>query len=384
MLLGALIDAGLSADRLRADLAALHLPGFELNVRRVRKNGFSATKVDVLVSDTVTERHLPEIEDLITQSDLPAAVQERALTIFRRMGAVEAGIHGLAIDQVHLHELGGADTIVDVTGVLLGLDALGVTEIYVSPVPLGRGFVRGAHGQIPLPAPATVGLLAEVPVVGSPVEAETVTPTAAALLTTLAEGFGPLPAMRLSAVGYGAGSRDLPIPNLLRVFLGETEPAAGVRIESLLMLESNIDDQNPEFYAHAMEKLFAAGALDVFLTPIQMKKNRPGTRVSVLCRERDAAPLREILFRETSTLGVRVTPLRRYALKRETAAVETPWGTVRVKIARLPDGSVKAAPEYEDCRRAAEAGDVPLREVYRAALRQWESLTGAADARASE
>ena len=368
MMLGALVDAGLSSERLQADLAALNLQGFELRTRRVRKNGFSATKVDVIVSDDVTERRLPEIEALIAGSNLPAAIREQAIAIFQRMGAVEAGIHGLAPEQVHLHELGGVDTIVDVTGVLLGLDALGVGKICVSPVPLGRGFVSGAHGQIPLPAPATVGLLTGVPVTGSPVQAETVTPTAAALLTALAEDFGGMPAMRLEATGYGAGSRDLPIPNLLRVFIGEAEPSPKVRAETLLMLESNLDDENPEIYGYLMEKLFAAGALDVFLTPIQMKKNRPGTRVSALCREADAAPVREILFRETSTLGVRVTELRRYALKREIGTAETPWGTVRVKIAHLPDGSVKSAPEYEDCAAAAAEHGVALKDVHAAAL----------------
>ncbi|HIE58179.1 MAG TPA: nickel pincer cofactor biosynthesis protein LarC [Anaerolineales bacterium] len=367
MMLGALVDAGLPVDRLLTGLAALDLDDFDLRIRRVRKNGFSATKVDVLVSDELTERRLPEIKAIITASDLPAALQERALAVFERMGRVEAGIHGLATDQVHLHELGGVDTIVDVVGVLLGVDALGIEKVYVSPVPLGRGFVTGAHGQIPLPAPATIGLLDGVPVTGSPVDAETVTPTAAALLTALAEHFGALPTMRLTAVGYGAGRRALPIPNLLRIFIGETESSPNLQSEALLMLESNLDDENPEIYGYLMENLFAAGALDVFLTPIQMKKNRPGTRVSVLCNEADAAKIREILFRETSTLGVRVMPLQRYALKREISTVETPWGTVRVKIAHLPGGGVKSAPEYEDCRRVAEAAEVPLREVYRAA-----------------
>ena len=367
MILGALIDAGLPAETLRSGLAALKLADFDLQVRRVNKNGFSATKVDVLVKDDVPERHLPQIQAIIDQSELPANIQQQARAIFHRLGTMEAGIHGAELDHVHLHELGGVDTIVDVVGALLGLEMLGIEKIYASPVPLGRGFVKGAHGQIPLPAPATLALLKDVPIVGSPIEKETVTPTGAVLLASLVAGFGPIPAMTLQSVGYGAGGRDLPIPNVLRLLIGEQESTAGVNTETLTLLETNIDDLNPEIFGYVIEKLFAAGALDVYLTPIQMKKSRPATQISVLCREQDAPKAREILFLETSTLGIREMILRRHALKREIREVETPYGSVRVKIAHLPDGSTKSAPEYEDCRKLAEESGAALREIYRAA-----------------
>ena len=367
MILGALLDAGLPEETLRAGLAALHLADFDLQVRRVNKNGFSATKVDVLVKDDVPERHLSDIEAIITQSELPPKIQQQANAIFRRLGSVEAGIHGTSIEHVHLHELGGVDTIVDVIGALLGLEALGIQKIYASPLPLGRGFVQGAHGQIPLPAPATIALLKDVPIVGSPIEKETVTPTGAVLLASLAAGFGPIPAMRLQSMGYGAGGRDLPIPNVLRLLLGEQDSNSDIHTEMLTLLETNLDDLNPEIFGYVMEKLFTASALDVYLTPIQMKKNRPATQLSVLCREQDSVKIREILFYETSTLGIREIGLRRHALEREIQEVETPYGRVRVKIAHLPDGTIKSAPEYEDCRKLAEQNNAPLQEIYRAA-----------------
>ncbi len=368
MLLGALLDAGLSEETLRQQLALLHLEDFELQVRRVEKNGFSALKVDVLVNDDVPARHLPDIEAIVQQSDLPAAIKEQAVAIFRRLGEVEAGIHGITLDQVHLHELGGVDTIVDVVGVLAGLTALGVERVMVSPLPLGRGFVKGAHGAIPLPAPATVALLKGAPVVGSDIEKELVTPTGAALLTSLAAEFGPLPAMTLEAAGYGAGGRDLPIPNVLRLLLGRQATPISTAAETLTMLETNIDDLNPETYDYVMGRLFETGALDVFLAPIQMKKNRPATLLRVLCRPTEADKLMSILFAETSTLGVRQQTVLRYCLARSSQTVQTAYGPVRVKVASWGHNQSKAAPEYEDCRRLAGVNGVPLREVYLAAL----------------
>jgi uncharacterized protein (TIGR00299 family) protein len=364
MILGALIDAGLPAHKLTEGLEALKLDDFKLQTRRVNKNGFSATKVDVLVKDDVPERHLPDIEKIITQSDLPSHIQQKAIAIFRRLGTIEAGIHGASLEHVHLHELGGVDTIVDVVGALLGLEMLEIEKVVASPVPLGRGFVKGAHGQIPLPAPATAALLEGIPVVGSELMVETVTPTGAVLLASLATRFGPIPEMKLQSVGYGAGGRDLPIPNVLRLMIGEQETAQGIHTETLVMLETNIDDLNPEIYGHVMEKLFDAGALDVYMIPIQMKKNRPGTQLCVLCREQDSLKAREILFLETTTLGVREVKLQRHSLKREIQKVETPWGTVRVKIAHLPHNNLKFAPEYEDCHQLAKSHKVALREVY--------------------
>ncbi len=367
MILGALVDCGLTVEELCRRLADLDLQGYELSFRRVMKNGLSATLAEVNVSDRVTERRLGEIETLVRSSRLTPAIQGKAMTIFQRLVEVEARIHGQSVDQVHLHELGGIDTLVDVTGALLGLETLEIEQVFVSPLPLGRGFTRSAHGPLPLPAPATVALLEGVPVVGSELDVELVTPTGAALLTGLAQGFGPIPAMTLQKVGYGAGQRDLPIPNVLRLLVGETSSPEGVETESLVMLETNIDDLNPEFYEYVMSRLFEAGALDVFLSPIQMKKNRPATILHALCRPAQSDALTGILYAETSTLGVRQQTLIRQALPRWSETVETPFGPVRVKYARWGQGQVKFAPEYEDCRRLAAEQGLPLREVYLAA-----------------
>jgi uncharacterized protein (TIGR00299 family) protein len=374
MILGALVDAGLAEATLRERLAALRLDDFDLQFRPVVKNGFSATKVDVLVADDVPARRLPDIETIIAASDLPPVIKERALSIFRRLGEVEASIHGTRLDQVHLHELGGVDTIVDVVGALVGLDALGVEQVYASPLPMGRGFVKGAHGPIPLPAPATLALLKGLPLVGSELEVELVTPTGAALLASLSAGFGAIPAMRLDAIGYGAGGRDLPIPNVLRLLLGQVPPSDHTDTQTLAVLETNIDDLNPEIYDYVMARLFEAGALDVFLSPIQMKKNRPATLLRLLCRPEDVDELMSILFAETSTLGVRQHMVTRHCLARSSHTVKTAYGSVRVKLAHWGEGQLKAAPEYEDCRRLAEAHGVPLREVYRAAERAADTL----------
>jgi hypothetical protein len=284
---------------------------------------------------------------------------------------VEASIHGTPLDKVHLHELGGVDTIVDVVGALSGLDALGIERVFASPLPLGRGFIHGAHGQIPLPAPATVALLEGVPVVGSELEMELVTPTGAVLLVSQAADFGPIPPMTLTAVGYGAGTRDMPIPNVLRLLVGEQASPGSSITETLTVLETNIDDTNPEIYDYAMERLFKAGALDVSLSPIQMKKNRPGTLMRLICRPADADALTAILFAETSTLGVRQYSVVRHALPRAGRQVSTPFGEVRVKMASSAGGQ-KIAPDYEDCRRLAELHDVPLRQVYLAVERAAE------------
>jgi pyridinium-3,5-bisthiocarboxylic acid mononucleotide nickel chelatase len=378
MILGALLDAGLEEATLRERLAALRLKDFDLQSRRVDKNGFQATKVDVIVQDDAPERHLSDIERIIRESALPSAVQEQAMAIFRRLCEVEAGIHGSSPERVHLHELGGVDTIVDVVGALVGLDALGITRVYASPLPLGRGFTQGAHGQIPLPAPATVALLEGIPVKGSELEMELVTPTGAALLTALAADFGSIPAMTLTSVGYGAGSRDLPIPNVLRVLVGERPASGDALVETLVLLETNVDDMNPEIYDHLMRRLVEAGALDVFLSPIQMKKNRPATMVHVLCSMEHVETAKAILFAETTTLGVRQTEVTRHALARSVETVETPYGAVRVKVACWGQGETKSAPEYEDCRLLAEKHDVPLREIYRAVERsqQGDEVSG--------
>jgi pyridinium-3,5-bisthiocarboxylic acid mononucleotide nickel chelatase len=369
MILGALVDAGLPFAELRDALNLLGLPEFELTAERVMRGAFAATKIDVNTADTVHARGLAEIEQIISASRLPAHIQERTLRVFQRMAEAEAGIHGVPVETIHFHELGAVDTIVDVTGALLALEGLGVGRVVSSPVPLGRGMARSAHGAMPLPSPATVALLRGAKIVGVDHALETVTPTAAALLAELAEGFGPIPSMRLTVVGYGAGTRLTPEPNVLRVLLGESD--RGDRgAETLVMLETNIDDMSPEVHGYVIERLLGAGALDAYLTPVLMKKGRPGVVINVLCRSEDASGLRGLLFAETTTLGIRTSEVQRDCLPREMKTVDTPFGAIRIKVARWADGE-KAAPEYEDCRRAAETFGVPLQHVYQATMRTY-------------
>ena len=371
MLLGALLDAGVPEAELRRRLEELRLPGFELAVRRVQKVGIGALQVEVRVTDHATVRHVPEIIALVDASGVPAAIKRRAAAIFRRLGEVEAAIHGAALERVHLHELGGIDTIVDVVGVLTGFELLGVERVVCSPLPLARGFVDAAHGRLPLPAPATVALLEGVPVTGAEVAGELVTPTGAALVTALAAEFGALPAMQIRAVGYGAGRAERAIPNVVRLLVGEAAGTGGATgdlvPEQLFVVETNIDDMNPELYEYVSARLFAAGALEVFTQPAAMKKNRPATLLSVLCRPPQRAAVRHLLFRETTTIGVREHPVQRYALARETCRVATPYGEIRVKVVRGAGLEPRWAPEYDDCRRAAEATGTPLQAVYQAA-----------------
>jgi len=367
MILGALLDAGLSVQDLLRGINALHLSGFDLNIQTVYKNSFRATKANILIEDNVTERRLPDIEAIIQDSDLPEEIKTKSIKIFHRLGAVEAEIHGTPLQEVHLHELGGLDTIIDVVGTLVGLDLLDVRQVYASPLPLGRGFTHGEHGVIPLPAPATLALLEGVPVTGSDLDVELVTPTGAALLTSLVESFGPIPEMTLTTIGYGAGTKDLSIPNIIRLLIGTQQKDTNPIIETLMMLETNIDDLNPEIYEYVMTRLLEAGALDVTLNPIQMKKNRPGILLQVLCRPKDAENLTSILFTETSTLGVRKQNLERVSIPRSIQIIETPYGQIRMKIAQNQDGSIKFAPEYEDCRTLAETNNIPLVDMYKMA-----------------
>lgn len=372
MILGALIDAGLPEHVLREQLAGLHINEFELNVHRVQKRGFGAMKVDVRITDEKTERHLSEINRIVTESELLYSIKQRAVKIFNRLGQVEAHIHGTIPEKVHLHELGGVDTIVDVVGALIGFEYLGIDDAVCSPIPVGRGFIRGAHGQIPLPGPATIALLKGVPIVGSDIDQELVTPTGAVLLTELCSEFGAVSAMTLKAVGYGAGGRDLQIPNILRVLIGERECSGTEVVEQLMILETNIDDMNPEIFDYIMERLFHANALDVFFQPVHMKKNRLGLVLHVLCRPDHVSELRKIIFRETTTLGIRERTTTRRALARHEFNVETEFGEIQIKAAEYEPNKFKFIPEYDECRLAANRNGVPLQDVYRAAVNSAE------------
>lgn len=379
MLLGALLDAGLSFEDLRADLARLPLGGYDLRAERVVKRGIAGTQFSVEVGHEHAHRGLREILDLIADSGLPEQVTQPARQVFARLAEAEAKVHQRPVEEVHFHEVGAVDAIVDVVGACCALHRLRVTELHASPLPLGGGWVKAAHGRLPVPAPATAELVRGVPSYGGPVEAELVTPTGAALVTTLARSFGPMPAMTVRAVGWGAGRRELPHPNLLRLFLGE--PAgleARPRQQTLALLEANVDDMNPELLGHLMDRLFAAGALDVFYTPILMKKSRPATLISVLAEPAQAAGLTELVFRESTTLGVRRSEVARVCLERESREVETPYGRVRVKVGLLGKEAITASPEYEDCRRLAEASGAPLKAVYDAARAAYLAQAGGA------
>lgn len=366
MTLGALIAAGVDENALRERLRGLSIEGYEIVVERVKKRGISAVDVTVHVTAHQHERRLGDILRIIETSALPDAVKERSSNIFQKLADAEAAVHGCGIDHVHFHEVGAVDAIVDIVGASICLDLLGVDRVEASPLPIPHGFIESAHGKFPLPAPATAELLKGLPTYGVDMEGELVTPTGAAIVTTLASAFGPMPAFRLESVGYGAGKFDYDFPNALRVMTGESEESQSV--EPMVLLETNIDDMNPQFFDAAMERLFDAGARDVYLTPIQMKKNRPATLLSVLCDRDLIDTMMSIIFAETSTLGVRIQEVRRACLEREWKTVETKFGPIRVKIGSLRGELVNAAPEYEDCRAAAASHGVPVKAVYDEAL----------------
>ena len=369
MLLGALVEVGVKPETLQGVIHALRLPGCELHFEKVMKGALSATLAVVSTPQNTVLRHPQELCKMIENAHLSQKIKTQAVAILHRLAEVEAGIHHEQVERLHLHELGGDDTLIDIVGVLVGFAELEVTSIVVSPLPLSRGFIPSSHGLLPLPAPATLALLEGVPIRYMDTEVELVTPTGAVLLTTLADSFGGFPSMTLRRVGYGAGKRDLPYPNLLRIWLGEAPSTGEMTVESLVLIETNIDDMNPQVYTYLVDRLFQAGALDVTLTPMQMKKNRPGVLVSLLGYPEKADQLVRILFEETTTLGVRKQMIERICLPRSVETVETRYGAIRVKIAHLPSGVERRTPEYEDCRRAAEAHRVSLMEVIAAVSR---------------
>lgn len=379
MLLGALLDLGLPLDLLREDLAKMDLSGYELEAERQVRRGVSGTRLRVRdVARTHPARHLPEIRRLLETSRLPPAVRKRSLAVLERLARAEARVHGVPVEEVHFHEIGAVDTLVDVVGFVAGLERLGVTRVFASPVPLGSGMVQTEHGLLPVPAPATIALLAEVhaPTRPHPAQTEILTPTAAALLAELATF--AYPPMRVRAVGYGFGEKEFPWPNAVRAWLGELEERPGR--EEVVLLECNLDDATGELLGYVMERLFAAGALDVWFVPVQMKKNRPGVILSTLARPERVDALLGLILRETPTLGVRVQPVERAVAERAERAVETPWGPVRVKEKWLDGERVSVSPEYEDCARIARERGIPLEEVYAAAR---EAATGCTPAAGS-
>ena len=367
MVLGALVDLGLGLNELTDALSTLDLEEFRLEAREVQSYGLRASKVDVIVPESVLVRTFNNIRELISSSGLPEEVKSTSLEIFMRLALAESVVHSKPVDQVHFHEVGAVDSIVDIVGSAYGIHALGISEVFASPLPMGHGMIKTAHGSLPVPAPAVLEILEDTPTYGRGIPTEIVTPTGAALVKTLAGSFGNAPPMRIAKTGYGAGSKDIGVPNLLRVITGEPLDFPTDAEELAYLISTNIDDMNPEFYDYVMERLFGAGAQDVWLAPIQMKKTRPGTVINVLCSPAEASDLKRIMLEETSTFGLRTSMVMKKAIEREVIEVDTPWGAVRVKIGRESGHVTSVSPEFADCARIAGEQGVPIKEVFRKA-----------------
>jgi len=373
MILGALLDAGFSIKTLQNELKKLDLHGYKLTAAKNEKNHLTGTKFDVQIPHEHHHRTLKHIRDLIMKSELSESVKKTSMSVFTRLAEAEAKIHNKNVEDVHFHEVGAVDSIVDIVGAAIGFHSLGIEEIYASKLPVGSGSIQCAHGTLPVPAPATLELLKGIPVYETGIDSELVTPTGAAILSTLSKGFGRFPDMTIRTTGYGLGSRDLDIPNLIRVIIGET--AGETYQDAVQLIETNIDDMNPQFYDHVMDRLFTSGALDVFMTQIMMKKNRPGIVLSIIAAPDKVDTLSHILFEETTTLGVRISEVKkRKILAREHVTVETPWGKGRAKIRVLDNGQKMTEPEYEDCRQLAGKNHIPVQTVYQTIKTESERL----------
>ncbi len=406
MTIGALLDLGLDFDYLKQELAKLGVEGYELSLERVDRSGINAAKFDVTIAQTVSlhvshthdhshhhehsqgeatqtdssrnthqhdHRSLATIKHLIASSLLSEQVKHNATAIFQRIGEAEAKIHGMDIEAVHFHEVGAIDSIVDIVGACIGLEALGIQRIISSPLHVGYGTFTCAHGTYPIPGPAATEILRGVPIYAKEIEGELVTPTGAAIVAVLANDFVKLPLMRVEKIGYGAGTRVYEkFPNVLRAVLGEVE-IADATPDSITVIEANLDDLNPQVFGHLMEQALTAGALDIFYTPVQMKKNRPGVLLTLLCATETREQLMDLIFRETTTLGVRYREERRVILRRAFVTVATAYGPIQIKVARNQTGQVmNAAPEFDDCQAAATQHQVSLREVQLAALKAYQ------------
>jgi len=377
MMLGALLDVGWEASDLRKEAEKLKLGGWGLEVKKVSRRGITGTQV-IIRDEENKPRSFSELLEIIENSDLKDKVKEKSRSILTRIGEAESRIHGIPLSEIHLHELGGVDTLIDVVGTVSGIERLGIEKIYASRIHVGKGFIECAHGILPLPAPATLELLKDVPIYGGDVEGELATPTGAAIISSLASGFGRIPSMVTKKIGYGAGERDFPFPNLLRVFLGTAEEISqDAYVENAAMvIEANIDDMNPEIYPYLMEKLLEAGAKDVYFIPMHMKKNRPGILLGAIAEE-EFQEVVDVIFRETTTLGVRTHEVCRKKLSREEIWVSTKYGKVRAKLGILQGKVVNISPEYESCRELSQKSGVPLKDIYQeiqlAALKAKES-----------
>jgi pyridinium-3,5-bisthiocarboxylic acid mononucleotide nickel chelatase len=367
MILGSLVDAGLDVDWLRSELARLGMDGYELRAERVVRSGLAGTQMRVeLQQRTQPSRNLADIEQIIARAGLSGAIKERATRVFRALGRAEAQVHGLPVERLHFHEVGAVDAVVDIVGACIGLDGLGIEQLYASSLPLGGGMLGGAHGKLPLPAPATLALIAaaSAPTRTVATEMELVTPTGAAILTGLATFCQP--SMAIERVGTGFGTRELPWPNVLRLWLGQSIET-DLQTDEVTVIETNLDDLTPEQAGYAMDRLLAAGALDVFFTPVQMKKNRPGVMLTVLAAPAEADRLAGVVLRETTSLGVRLRASRRIICPRRTETIATRLGDMQVKIKTI-EGRDIVCPEFEECARVARENNIPIGDVYAAVL----------------
>lgn len=369
MTVGALLDAGLKIETLEKELKKLSLSGYQLEVKKVVKKGISATQFKVKIKEEGVERRFKDILTILEKSKLDEEIKKDTKKIFFNIAQAESKIHQKDIDKIHFHEIGGLDSIVDITSAVIGIKTLGIEEIHSSALPVGKGFVKCAHGVIPVPAPATLELLKNIPTYSGGIESEMITPTGAAIISTLAKSFGKQPLMKIERIGYGAGEKEFTIPNLLRINIGEKiakdkDFKDDYISDEAVLIETNIDDMNPEFYDYIMDKLFSQGALDVFLTPIQMKKNRPAHMLSIIVYEQNLKEILEVLFSESTTLGVRVREVKRLRLGQQNFMVETKYGKIKVKVGMFKGEIKNIAPEYEDCKKMAKQHQVPLKEVY--------------------
>ena len=363
MTLGALVDAGLSFAALKSELDKLSVREFTLSQRRVEKHGIAGTKIDVNAREGHVHRHLKDVLEIINNSAISASAKEKAARVFQKLAEAEAKIHNTTIEAVHFHEVGAVDAIVDVVGAIVGLELLGIEAIYASKFRFGSGHTRGAHGAMPVPVPAVVEMTKGFPTERTDIPYELVTPTGAALLTALASNIGETIQLRTESTGYGAGTRDVEqVPNLLRVEIGEL--VTDTQTDTPVLLETNIDDMTPEIYGYLIDRLLEAGARDAFLTPVIMKKGRPGIQLTVLADPNKETELTELIFSETTTLGIRRLPVQRHILERRTDTVQTPYGPIRVKIAEI-GGKQRITPEYDDCARIAREQQVPILDVYK-------------------
>ncbi len=373
MTLGALVDAGCDLELLRSGLQGLRVPGWAIAAEKVWKSGMSATFVRVTTEDQIKHRSHSAILEILGKSNLSAPVRDKAAAIFRKLGEAEASVHDVPLEKIHFHEVGAVDAIVDIVGACIGFESLSIQKFACSPLNVGGGTAKMAHGILPVPVPATAKLLQGKPTYSNGVQRELVTPTGAAIVATLCDHFGPQPAMSVSAIGYGAGAVDLEgQPNVVRIMIGEAaEKVVPGFDEEISVIEANLDDMNPQIYGYFSEKAFAAGALDVYTTPVQMKKNRPGTLLTVLCKASDINVLMTLVFAETTTFGARTYTAQRRTLPRESVNVHTQFGDVRIKLSRVNGRILHVAPEFEDCRKLAVEKNVPLQRVISDALRAY-------------